>query len=338
MPHCTEWRPSWLGGSRLHSSALSVAVMFVIFARQQVEALPPCGISLLNRTNTSAPLVSAFSYLNDSSAESILEAANWNASVSSVISGCGGTLVNGTFVPTASSELATCRAAIARVGSHGVCWEARIYVYSPHMMEAAAANATSVAAEVARHVLDLGLSGVSFDWERKGENKKSHHSYLAVTSAIQAALRPIGARVTSFSNNFYHDIMSFKDLAWHNDKVLCGETYVGNPGRWREQFHRLLNSPAINKLSPVLQADTKHGHEDCEAGPIKARLSLISQNFTEVSIFSLNGPGAGHMPGRCFSHYIPFLQAFRNGTLNDTHYSSGHVEDFSANVNSLNRL
>ena len=51
-----------------------------------------------------------------------------------------------------------------------------------------------------------GLSGVSFDWERKGENKKSHHSYLVVTSALRAALNPVGARVTSFSNNFYHDM------------------------------------------------------------------------------------------------------------------------------------
>ena len=141
-----------------------------------------------------------------------------------------------------------------------------------------------------------------------------HKSYLEVTRALRSALNPIGVRVSSFSNNFYHDIRSFKDLGWHNDKVMCGETYVGNTGRWREQYHRLLRVPDRHKMSPVLQCDTKHGKENCAVGQIGARIRMIAENFTELSVFSLNGFGAGHMKGPCFADYVPFLQAFRNGT------------------------
>lgn len=277
---------------------LIVVVVAAITATQREVALatPPCGIVLLN--NTDDFLVSAYSYLNISTMEKVLQAADWNASVSSVIAGCGGSLVNGTFVPVSGDKLGDCRAAISALGARGVCWESRIYVEAPREMHAAAGRAGAVAAAVANHAQRLGLSGVSFDWEKKGEKVQSHRYYLQVTRALQAALHPIGVRVSSFSDNFYHDIRSFKDLGWNNDKVMCGETYIGNPGRWREQYHRILAVPDRAKMSPTLQCDTKHGNENCSPGQIRSRTELIAKNFTELSVFSLNGFGGGHLKVR----------------------------------------
>ena len=278
---------------------LSVFITAIAATQREVAPLampPPCGIVLLN--NTDNFLVSAYSYLNISTMQKVLQAADWNASVSSVIAGCGGSLVNGTFVPVSGDRLGDCRAAISAFGAKGVCWESRIYVETPMEMHAAADRADAVAAAVANHVQRLGLSGVSFDWEKKGEKVQSHRHYLQVTRALQAALHPIGARVSSFSNNFYHDIRSFKDLGWNNDKVMCGETYIGNPGRWREQYHRILEVPDRAKMSPTLQCDTKHGNENCSPGQIRSRTELIAKNFTELSVFSLNGFGGGHLKVR----------------------------------------
>ena len=277
--------------------------------------IPPCGIVLLNNSNF---LVSSFSYLRYNDSQSILAAANWNASVTSVIAGCGGSLINGSFVTPNATKLKECEEYIALFGAHGVCWESRIYVDNPSQMCMAAENSTAMATAVASHAQALGLSGVSFDWERRGENKHSHKCYLNVTETLKRVLNPIGVRVTSFSNNFYHDIKSFKDLSWNNNKVLCGETYVGKTAKWHEQWHRLASSPASARLSPTLSSNTKHGSENCNARIIENRTRLIAQNFTELSIFSLNGKGLGHEKGPCFSHYVPYLKAFLNGTINQS--------------------
>ena len=275
--------------------------------------IPPCGAVLLNNAGF---MVSAYSYLAFNESEAILADAGWNASVSSVIAGCGGSLTNGSFVPVNQTQAAECRKYIERFGAQGVCWEARIYVDSPAQMQAAASNATAIAAHVAAYTQEMGLSGVSFDWEKRGENKRSHHHYLNVTRTLQMALATVGVRVSSFSNNFYHDILSFKDLSYNNDKVLCGETYKGSQAKWREQWHRLVTSPARAKLSPVLSANTKHGSENCSPNIIGNRTLLLKQNFTEISVFSLNAPGEGHQKGGCFAKYIPFLKAFRSSNTN----------------------
>ena len=183
-------------------------------------------------------------YLNGTNADGVtkltalLKANGGNATVTSLIVGCGDTIdVSGAFVPGVSQG---CDALLPALDAMGIGLE-RTVGASAAGLRAAFKNPDPVIAAMVAMAKTQKLTGWGSDWEYPG-TKADGLALTCFQAKLRAALRPVGTRLTMFTDDFDGFIDDLPDLQRSVDRLLCGDTYwcksasppPGAPSRWVE--------------------------------------------------------------------------------------------------------
>ena len=134
-----------------------------------------------------------------------------------------------------------------------------------------------------------------------------------VLQRLKAALNPLGARVTIYSD-YTTLINNITLLSSVTDRVLGGQTYNAfNYSDWIDSLVCMVNIDVPReKISPGQLGATERGSWNCNVTGMQERLNyLISVNVSEISVFSMS-----HINGTnsnftfCTTSWFPYLRDF----------------------------
>ena len=183
-------------------------------------------------------------FLNGTTADGVtkltalLKANGGNATVTSLIVGCGDTIdVDGAFVLGVSEG---CDALLPALDAMGIGLE-RTVGASAVGLRAAFKNPDPVIAAMVAMAKTQKLTGWGSDWEYPG-TKADGLALTCFQAKLRAALHPVGTRLTMFTDDFDGFINDLPALQRSVDRLLCGDTYWcksaspphGSPSRWVE--------------------------------------------------------------------------------------------------------
>ena len=80
------------------------------------------------------------------------------------------------------------------------------------------------------------LRGISWDIEPANSTRADAKLYAAYLKKLRAALQPVGARLTTYNNEYDPVISDFNDLQHSVDRLLDGDTCVEETERGREEW------------------------------------------------------------------------------------------------------
>jgi hypothetical protein len=169
------------------------------------------------------------------------------------------------------------------------------------------------------------LAGISWDIEPANSTTEDAQKFAAYLSSLRAALAPLGARVTLYSNAFSPIIEDVALLSTSVDRVLAGQTYNGGLNSqagagmagWLAHYEKLL-SPGVNRLhvAPAMLASSLRGTWNCLNASIEQRYNrIVKDGLKEIAIFTfdptswLTADGAKSYID-CSNNWLPFLRQF----------------------------
>ena len=283
----------------------------------------------------------------------LLKANGGNATVTSLIIGCGDTIdANGTFV---DGESEGCASAIPQLNAMGVGAELTISASAAGLRKAFQNPDPVIAALVAKAKTQK-LRGWGSDWEYTG-TVFDGQGVTCFQAKLRAALRSVDTRLTMFNDDFDGFISDLPDLQHSVDRLLEGDTYW----YWPKGAHRSHNQTDAQNLSSWISLGYDHivntaidrqkvgialigatdgGIWNCEESSMALRFAQAAKdNVPEVSIFILrtDEPGcndSGQCPGpnvnstwpghknvdgmnicACSNKYFPYTKAWLAGKL-----------------------
>jgi hypothetical protein len=283
----------------------------------------------------------------------LLKANGGNATVTSLIIGCGDTIdANGTFV---DGESEGCASAIPQLNAMGVGAELTISASAAGLRKAFQNPDPVIAALVAKAKTQK-LRGWGSDWEYTG-TVLDGQGVTCFQAKLRAALRSVDTRLTMFNDDFDGFISDLPDLQHSVDRLLEGDTYW----YWPKGAHRSHNQTDAQNLSSWISLGYDHivntaidrqkvgialigatdgGIWNCEESSMALRFAQAAKdNVPEVSIFILrtDEPGcndSGQCPGpnvnstwpghknvdgmnicACSNKYFPYTKAWLAGKL-----------------------
>ena len=169
------------------------------------------------------------------------------------------------------------------------------------------------------------LRGISWDVEPSGSTATDASKFAAYLSQLRQALRPLGARVTTYSNAYSKMISNVALLSTAVDRVLDGDCYNGGSYKgWLAKYEHLLG-PGVNRsaVAPAMMASTERGAWNCDNVTIAERYNkVVSDGLREIAIFTYDptsllrtsrNDGADNSVTDCSSQWLPFAKRFLQG-------------------------
>jgi hypothetical protein len=117
---------------------------------------------------------------------------------------------------------------------------------------------------------------------------------------LRAALKPLGARLTTYNNMYDPVISDFEDIQHSVDRLLDGDTYnyhtvTGHTGAqnfsaWLTHYHDTVVNANISrgKAGVSMLASTERGDWNCEGSTMAQRMAQVkADKVPEVAIFIL---------------------------------------------------
>ncbi len=151
------------------------------------------------------------------------------------------------------------------------------------------------------------LRGISWDVEPPNSTKADAVKYAAYLKQLRAALAPLGARLTTYNNQYNPVISDMDDIQHSVDRLLDGDTYnyrcagcTSGPQNftgWLKHYHATVVNANISrdKAGVSMLASTERGDWNCEVSTMKERLEQIeADNVPELAIFILRPDEGPH--------------------------------------------
>ena len=242
-----------------------------------------------------------------------------------VVNATGELATPGSIGPTGPPLLnPECARMVIGLGEMGVGAEPVIGASLPALRVAFAAPAASINS-LSKLVRTYKLAGISWDVEPANSTREDGQKFAKYLSALRAALAPLGARVTLYSNAFTPLISDIALLSQSIDRVLDGGTYNGGldgqagagMAGWLANYGKLL-VPGVNRshVAPAMLASTLRGTWNCENNSIQQRFDrMVADGMEEIAIFTFDPTSHLTLNGAksytdCSNNWIPLLRKF----------------------------
>jgi hypothetical protein len=244
----------------------------------------------------------------------ILKQAGGSDSVTSLIIGCGHHINDsGQFV---QGDRAQCRQIQQTLAAMGICTEHIIQSTSLKAMHALFSNPQPAMEAIANMSASEGIQGVSWDVEPDGSVESDCEKFRKFLGGLGNVMPP-AVRVTTYTNDFAKIIKHPEILHTSVDRIIGGETYTGESGKWIERYHELVtkNVPR-KKVSVAMATSVKKGPMNCEVAELKKHLAQIEADYVpEITIFSLNKFNGSDSGEKVCGHlWFPLLRQFLNSS------------------------
>jgi hypothetical protein len=162
------------------------------------------------------------------------------------------------------------------------------------------------------------LRGISWDVEPPNSTKADAVKYTAYLKQLRAALAPLGARLTTYTNQYNAVISDIDDIQHSVDRLLDGDTYnymcerctsgSQNFTGWLKHYNATVLNAAISrdKVGVAMLASTSRGNWNCDVTAMKDRLAqIVADNVPELAIFILRPDEGPHSIECSVSHFNP---------------------------------
>ena len=265
---------------------------------------------------------------------------------STLIVYCGDKITaNGTF--EASLDDPKCDALAAGARAMGLGFERVVGgdMGGVRLLFNASAAGTAAVGAMASLVQEKKLTGLSWDIEPDGTTWRDALAFGQLNRALQAAIHPLGARITTYSNNYSKIIADIDDYQGGVDMVMAGQTYNGKSyNEWLANYEytalcfqagmscgkngssgggsavagaraaaMATSMPA--KYAPSMLADVERGDWNCEVDGMKRRVErLLKDGVAEMGLFVLTAKNLSRT-GSCIREWFPYARAFIAGNM-----------------------